>query len=114
MVRICTVNDLDATGAKGVTICTDRGALNLIVVKDGDNYRAYQNNCPHLRMPLEILADHFLDETRELIVCRTHGARFSVSDGYCISGPCRASWLKAVLIRVTDGDIWLADAAEQA
>lgn len=83
--------------------------LDLVVVRDGEEVRAYENSCPHLRMPLEILADHFLDETRENLVCRTHGARFAIRDGTCISGPCQGAWLRAVPIRVVDGEVWLVE-----
>lgn len=92
-----------------MTVGSPPRALNLVLVRDGEEVRAYENSCPHLRMPLEILADHFLDETRENLVCRTHGARFAVRDGYCISGPCQGAWLRVLPIVVTGGEVWLAE-----
>ena len=106
-VVLCRLADLAATGAKGVTLTSSCGTRRLVVVCDGAHVRAYDNNCPHLGMPLEILPDHFLDETRENLVCRTHGARFAVADGYCISGPCRGAWLRTVPVSVRDGEILL-------
>lgn len=105
---LCVLADLEATGAKGVLVDAPSAALHIVVVRDGAQVRAYRNECPHLGMPLEILADHFLDETGDHLVCRTHGARFSVRDGYCISGPCRGGWLKALEIAVVDGTVLLA------
>ncbi len=108
---LCRLADLDATGAKGVAVPRREGraGFDVVIVKDGADVRAYENSCPHLRMPLEILTDHFLDEAGENLVCRTHGARFAVRDGYCISGPCQGAWLKAIDIRIANGDILLAD-----
>jgi nitrite reductase/ring-hydroxylating ferredoxin subunit len=60
-------------------------------------------------MPLETFPDRFLDAERRHLVCSTHGARFAVTDGYCVSGPCRGAWLRQVAVEVLDGQIRLAD-----
>ncbi len=105
---LCHLDDLAPTGAKGVTLGQGRDALEIVVVRDGTVVRAYENSCPHLHMPLETVPNRFLDETGRHLVCTTHGARFSITDGYCVSGPCQGSWLKALEITVTGTDVRLA------
>ena len=106
--RLCAVAELDATGAKGITLGEWPKAREFIVVRDGDTIRAYKNRCPHNSGTLETVPDRFLDEDRANLVCSTHGARFRVSDGYCISGPCRGEGLIGVAVLIADGWIQLA------
>lgn len=106
--RLCAVAELDATGAKGITLGEWPKAREFIVVRDGDTIRAYKNRCPHNSGTLETVPDRFLDEDRANLVCSTHGARFRVSDGYCISGPCRGEGLIGVAVLIADGCIQLA------
>jgi hypothetical protein len=48
------------------------------------------------RTPLETFPDRFLNEDGTLLVCSTHGARFRVEDGLCVTGPCAGKALKRV------------------
>ena len=57
---------------------------------------AYLNSCPHRGIPLNWQPDMFLDEDSELIHCSSHGARFRVGDGFCVSGPCAGQSLTAL------------------
>ncbi|WP_096172160.1 Rieske 2Fe-2S domain-containing protein [Cohaesibacter sp. ES.047] len=70
--------------------------------------RAYHNECPHLLTPLDTFPDEFLDkENPGLLVCSTHGARFQVSDGLCIIGPCTGANLESVDVTVREGEVYL-------
>lgn len=106
--RLCSVADLDATGAKGITLGEWPKAREFVVVRDGDTIHAYKNRCPHNSGTLETVPDRFLDANRAYLVCSTHGARFRVSDGYCISGPCRGEGLISVAIVIADAEVRLA------
>ena len=108
---LCRRDDLVATGAKGVTLGHGSGARDIVIVRDCPSLRAYENRCPHLAMPLEIVPDRFLDETGAHLVCTTHGARFRIGDGYCVSGPCKGELLRAIEIVVTANEVRLAPAA---
>ena len=118
---LCSMSDLDATGAFGVERpdAPDRRALldappgsfagppqRFVVVRFGEDLRTYVNSCPHMRLPLELFPNRFLDENGEQLVCSTHGARFNVSDGECTRGPCRGDVLRCVKITVSDGKIF--------
>ena len=87
-----------------------RGAqpFEMFVVKRASAVFAYVNDCPHTRSPLNWMGDRFLDHTRTLIQCATHGARFRMEDGLCVSGPCPGAYLKAVPVRVEDGAVVVA------
>ena len=108
---LCTMSDLEETGAFGIErpdapdrremINTRPDSLEgppqrIVVVRFGEELRAYVNSCPHMRLPLELFPHRFLDEKGEQLVCSTHGARFNVSDGECTSGPCRGDMLRPV------------------
>ncbi|MFT8244233.1 Rieske (2Fe-2S) protein [Roseomonas sp. BN140053] len=71
----------------------------------------YVNSCPHLGLPLEPLPDRFLDRSGTAVVCSTHGARFRVADGFCVSGPCTGDSLERVPAELRDGVILVPETA---
>ena len=101
---LCTLSDLEATGAYGVE--HEEAHFGSIVVRFEDSARAYVNRCPHIGTPLELFAHHFLDEAREQLVCVTHGARFNVSDGVCTQGPCIGDKLRAIDVELEGENIF--------
>lgn len=109
-IRLCTLADLVATGAKGITLAAGSRSREIVVIAHGGGAVAYENRCPHQGTPLEITPDRFLDSERRTILCSTHGARFRVSDGYCYSGPCNGQSLSPVTIRIANSAVWLDDA----
>jgi nitrite reductase/ring-hydroxylating ferredoxin subunit len=107
-MHLCTLADLDATGAKGVTLGTPPHVREIVVVQTADGVRAYANRCPHMYSTLETFPDRFNDETRAHLVCSTHGARFRVTDGFCVSGPCQGYGLEPIVIRIEGASVLLA------
>src|SRR5262249_44456182 len=65
----------------------------------------YRNICPHIGTPLDLIPGEFLTWDKAQILCRTHGARFRIDDGLCVSGPCRGRRLAALTLRVADGRV---------
>ena len=104
MTFLCHLSDLDRTGAKGVVLADGR---DVIVVRSDGGIRAFTNSCPHQGVPLETFPDRFLNEDGSQLICSTHGARFRVEDGYCISGPCQGRSLKPADVEIDNGDIFL-------
>lgn len=100
MTELCRLGDLDATGAKGITLENGRP---VVVIQTDEGPRAYLNICPHMGATLEMFPDRFFDETGDHLLCTIHGARFRKRDGACVSGPCLGRSLRAVPIMV-DGD----------
>ena len=100
---LCTLADLAATGAKGVSLGASTDPREIVVVATPAGPRAYANRCPHMYATLETFPDRFLDESREHLVCSTHGARFRIDDGDCVTGPCVGFGLEPVAV-ILDGD----------
>ena len=93
---LCTLADLGKTGAFGVE--RDSEPFDIVIVRDGDVVRGFVNSCPHRGTPLETFPHRFLDETGRQLICSTHGARFDVADGKCLSGPCKVEALCPVAL----------------
>jgi nitrite reductase/ring-hydroxylating ferredoxin subunit len=105
--RLCSLTDLEATGARSITLTGHGTSRDLFVVRRDDGVYAYENVCPHTGGPLDWMPDQFLDEDRKLIVCATHAALFRIEDGRCIAGPCAGAALNAVSITVHEGAVFL-------
>jgi nitrite reductase/ring-hydroxylating ferredoxin subunit len=97
---LCRSSEIGDGQARGFVV--GEGALrrDVIVVRRGGVLRAYTNSCPHQGTPLETFPDKFLNEDGSLFVCSTHGARFRVEDGHCVSGPCLGKHLSALPLSV--------------
>ncbi|MDG4721345.1 MULTISPECIES: Rieske (2Fe-2S) protein [Thalassospira] len=101
---LCTLSDLDATGAKGINL----GGTGIFVVRSGDDVFGYVNSCPHIGVPLDMEPDEFISDFGAEIICSTHGARFRIEDGECVSGPCTGDALESVAVKVTGENVVLA------
>ena len=113
-IFLCKVSDLEETGAFGVSIDTDEGPLDVMLIKNPEasegesQVLAYRNTCPHLSIPLELEEHQFLEHGNpSIILCSTHGARFQVEDGLCILGPCEGLSLSKIGITIQKNDIYL-------
>lgn len=114
-IKLCTLQEVKETGAHGAYVSvngTDQGFILVIdpdcSIPDKPAIRAYKNACPHIQTPLETFPDEFLDEADpNILICSTHGARFQVSDGACISGPCLGESLTPVSIQIRGDVIYL-------
>jgi nitrite reductase/ring-hydroxylating ferredoxin subunit len=100
---LCDKEDIPENGAKGFSLKARSGEIEFFVVRKNAKYFAYVNSCPHNNINLEWVADQFLDNNNELIQCSTHGAKFTIEDGFCIFGPCLGQKLKSLEIRI-EGD----------
>ena len=56
-------------------------------------------------------SDRFLTREQDLILCNSHGARFQIENGICVSGPCPGASLEPVELRIDKNQI-IADADE--
>ncbi|QXH33809.1 FAD-dependent oxidoreductase [Pseudomonas muyukensis] len=79
------------------------GAEELILVRQGDQVRAYQGNCPHAGAPL--------DEgvvCGGLLVCPWHKAAFAVDEGAVCEPPALAD-LRRYPVRIKGDAVWVDD-----
>lgn len=107
MRRLCALDDIPDGEAKGFA-APPGDFVGLFAMRQGDVVRVWRNSCPHLGVPLDWAPDEFLDATGTLIQCATHGAKFRLDDGYCISGPCTGESLEPIACAVHDGQVFLA------
>jgi nitrite reductase/ring-hydroxylating ferredoxin subunit len=85
----------------GVRIVSYPGAppkCSILVVRTTHGVRAYWNVCQHLPVPLDSGLGYL--PHHDLLVCQTHGARFTKDDGLCVWGPCRGRMLDAIAVDV--------------
>ena len=101
---LCSLDDIPNPGGKGFAL-TDRPPF--FVIRTGNNVRGYLNICPHQGTPLDWKPDTFLTYNKSLIQCSTHGARFRIDDGKCVSGPCLGKSLVTIAVRNCSGAIVL-------
>lgn len=92
-VSITDLPDVSEGQARGVTLAN---GVELVLVRRDRVLYAYENRCPHQGTPLETFPDKFLNSDGSLLICSTHGARFRVEDGLCISGPCHGQRLRRI------------------
>jgi nitrite reductase/ring-hydroxylating ferredoxin subunit len=77
----------------------------LFIVRHQGQVLAYVNSCPHRKVPLEWVANQFLDYDKQFIQCATHGAIFTINKGLCISGPCNHKSLISLPLEERNGAI---------
>jgi nitrite reductase/ring-hydroxylating ferredoxin subunit len=100
-VVLCRFDEIGEGDARGFLIGEGAARRDVVVVRRSGVLYAYVNSCPHQGTPLETFADKFLNEDGTLFVCSTHGARFRVEDGVCVSGPCLGKSLRAIKCATT-------------
>ncbi len=105
---LCTLKDLDVTGAKEIVLERDGGRFPVFVVRFADQIMGYVNSCPHARLPLNWREDAFFDVTGTFLFCTSHGAQFDPVTGNCIRGPCKGQRLIPFAIRI-DGETIISE-----
>ncbi len=95
-VVLCRVDEIADGEARGFLVGEGIARCDVVLVRRDGALRAYVNSCPHQGTPLETFPDKFLNEDGSLLVCSTHGARFRVEDGACVSGPCAGKSLRSL------------------
>lgn len=110
--RLCSLQDLKATGSRSVAFPTETRPVDLMLVQNPQGVYAYVDRCPHAGAPLEWQEHEFLSEDRRYILCAMHGAIFHIHDGSCVKGPCRKQALKPLQICIKDDDIFLIERPE--
>ena len=108
-IRLCALADLaDGDAREGREFRPfAESRETLFLIRQEDSVVGYRNICPHIGTPLNWSPDRFLDLDKQYIVCATHGARFRVEDGECISGPCLGDALEPVALEIRAGDVFL-------
>jgi len=105
--RLCRPDELPHAEGRGFTVRHGARELNVFVIRRNGRAHAYLNRCPHTGVNLDWTPGRFLDWTRRMIQCSTHGALFRIEDGFCINGPCAGRSLVPLPVRERGGFIEL-------
>ncbi len=103
---ICRIEELDELQCLEIEPQSPYACEARFVVKKNGAIYAYANSCPHTGAPLNWQQNQFLDFYKTHILCTMHGARFQISDGLCIQGPCIGQRLKKFNTEIHDGRIY--------
>lgn len=79
---ICHLSDLPDHGA----LPFDIGDFPVLLVKTGDDIRAFVNACPHQFLPLTYKGGAVLSSDGARLICSNHDAQFDSQTGAGISG----------------------------
>ena len=109
--RLCAMDEIKDPGSREFSWGEGDWPLEFFVVREGDRAFAYLNRCPHAGHALNWQHDHFLTSERDLILCQSHGARFTIPEGLCVLGPCPGASLRSIGLILRDGEL-LVDARE--
>jgi nitrite reductase/ring-hydroxylating ferredoxin subunit len=97
---LCRVDEVPEGSARGFRLGTGAAMRAVFVAKKDSALYAYRDACPHMGTPLAFLPDRYFDRDSGHLLCATHGARFRVEDGFCVSGPCAGQSLVRATIRI--------------
>ena len=103
-VVLIALAELGDPEARALDFRAGDALFSLIVVRAGDVVRAYDNRCPHARMPMERPDGRVVIDAGAFLVCAVHGASFRIADGVCAGGPANGP-LRPFAIVVRDGAV---------
>lgn len=104
---LCTLDAIVDGGAIAIDMASSTGGFSIILVRSGNEVRAFHNECPHAGRRLDWSPGRFLID-KGLLVCAAHGAAFKLDSGICNSGPCLGQSLMGFPIVMQDGKIYSA------
>jgi nitrite reductase/ring-hydroxylating ferredoxin subunit len=110
---LCDVADIPDDGGHEVTFGPEREPLRLLLLRQGQQVWAYENNCPHFSLPLNFEPQVFVT-IDGLVMCAHHTAFFKFEDGSCVEGPCGGTGLTAVTVHCRAGRVVFGDAPARA
>ena len=105
---LCRLDDIPNPGSRAFAWGNFGNEFRIFVLRQGDLVRAYVNECPHARHPLDWNQGQVFDLDRKLLLCASHGAKFRPEDGVCVSGPCIGKALTAVGINCVSDQLILS------
>ena len=110
-VALCPTQDLQERGlAVPFDVVHGGQTCRGFAVRFENKVYAYLNRCAHVAMEMDFQPNQFWDETRQWLMCATHGALYEPDTGHCAGGPCRGGKLQRLQVIERDNQIfWLPD-----
>ena len=104
---VCAAADIP----DGNTLCLELDGFPLLLVRMGDEVKAYVNACPHQFMPLNHKGDKLISADKKILRCTNHSAGFSVETGEGVEGLGIGECLDPVPVHVSDDRVQVGNAA---
>ena len=102
---LCGLEEIADPGSRQFTWGEGLWSLEFFVVRKNSDVSGFVNRCPHAGHALNWQKDRFLTQEHDLIICNSHGARFRIVDGVCVSGPCIGLGLKTITLGIKEEQI---------
>lgn len=93
--RLCDLSDIPDQGGFEVSFGEGRENFKILLLRQGEQFWSYLNNCPHFSLPLNYQPQTFV-VMDSMVVCAHHTAFFNFDDGACVDGPCAGTGLTAL------------------
>lgn len=106
-IKLCTLDDIPADGTEGFTPEINGKPVAVFAARQGDQVFVFENLCPHIGTPLDVIPGEFLNDEGTHIECGTHLAQFRIEDGYCTEGPCEGDSLTQIKAEVRGSDVYI-------
>lgn len=109
-IKLCALEDIPADGTEGFTAEINGKPVAVFAARQGQQVFVYENLCPHIGTPLDVIPGEFLNDEGTHIECGTHLALFRIEDGYCTEGPCAGDYLTPIKAEVRESDVYIIPA----
>ncbi|QIC69499.1 Rieske (2Fe-2S) protein [Acinetobacter indicus] len=110
-ILLCQIAELEDVATKKVAHPLQKN-LDLVLIKNQQDYYAYHNICPHFSVQLDNAKGQFFTYNQRWIMCAHHSAMFEIETGLCVDGPCKSRQLTAEPIVLENGGIYLQNCSE--
>ena len=102
---ICQLSDIEDGKALEFSYGSGTDSRDIFIQRVGDAVFAYENNCPHAHIPMNMKEGVFTEKSGKYIMCANHGALFEMNSGKCVAGPCNGQFLTEIELDLVGGDI---------
>ncbi len=100
MVAIGQLQDFPDLVATPLALHLDDGELAILVVRHGDEVRAWLDLCPHRALPLTQQDGRVLSADGTRLRCSVHLAEFCARDGHALTGGGAGMGLTPIPLRL--------------
>ncbi len=109
MKTLCDLSDLVEGTACSFEFSEGASTQEVVLVRKAHRVYGWLNRCPHQGMTLNWFPGQFLSSDGEYIQCTNHDALFRIDDGLCVAGPCSGMSLSPVAVKISGGQVMLAE-----
>ncbi len=102
---LCSLFTIPDGTAKEFSYRNGNDVRDVFIQRLGSQVFAYENICPHARLPLNKTPGSFIDKTGKHLLCHNHGAMFDIKTGQCLGGPCMGRSLTKIEVDLEGGNV---------